>query len=145
MSKQPFTPEEFKNIYSKVPRLCVEVVIKTEKGILLTLRDLPSWNNMWHLPGGTVYIKETLKEATKRIAREELGVDVKVEQLLGYIEYPSEEKERGYGWSVGIAFSCTITKGTPSGSVQAKKTSFFKTLPSNTISEAKVFLEKFVL
>ncbi len=32
--KPDLTHEEFKAIYSKVARLCVAIVIKTEKGIL---------------------------------------------------------------------------------------------------------------
>lgn len=139
--KQPFTAEEFKDIYSRVPRLTVEVVVQNEKGVLLTLRKLPSWHNMWHFPGGTVYLKEPLEEAVRRIAREELGVEVEPERLLGYIEYPSEEKERGFGWSVGLAFRCRIVKGEVRGSDQAEEARFFKTPPPDAIPEVKRFLE----
>lgn len=142
MVARPFSPEEFKSMYSKVPRLCVEVVIKDERGVLLTLRKLPSWNNMWHLPGGTVYYKETLEEAVRRIAKEELNIVVKVDRLLGYIEYPSEEKERGFGWSVGIAFLCRVKSGTLKGGAQAQEIKYFKEIPHNTIPEAREFLEK---
>jgi ADP-ribose pyrophosphatase YjhB (NUDIX family) len=145
MLKRPFSSKQFKAIYSQVPRLTVEVVVKTPEGILLTLRRLPSWHNQWHLPGGTVYYEETLKEAVKRIAREEIGVTVTVGRLLGYIEYTSETKERGFGWSVGLAFACTIQSGTLRGSIQAEEIQFFKTLPANTVAETKVFLEKTVL
>lgn len=52
MNSKPFTLEEYKEIFSKVPRLCVAVVIKTNEGIVMMLRKLPSWHNQWHLPGG---------------------------------------------------------------------------------------------
>lgn len=111
MSKQrqkPFSAEEFKEIYSKVPRLTVEVVIKTSRGVVLMKRQEKSWQGQWHIPGGTVLYQETLHQAVQRMAQEELGIKVTIKKLLGYIEYPSEEQERGFGWSVGIAFLCHL-------------------------------------
>jgi len=92
MEDKPFSPEEFKAVCSKVPRLGVDLVIIMRNGIVLTLRDLPSWKGQWHLPGGTVFYKETLEEAVARVARDELGISVSIEKMLGYIEY-AEEKE----------------------------------------------------
>src|SRR5687768_1353542 len=104
--KQPFSTEEFGFIYSRVPRLTVEVILVIEGGVVLVERQEPSWYGLWHIPGGTVFYKERLVDAVKRVAQEELGIDVQVGELLGYIEYPSEEAERGFGWSTGIAFKC---------------------------------------
>ena len=56
--KKPFSPEEFKLLYSQVPRLVVEVIVKTEIGVALTLRKDTAWNNLWHIPGGTVFYQE---------------------------------------------------------------------------------------
>ncbi|NMB83739.1 NUDIX hydrolase [Candidatus Roizmanbacteria bacterium] len=142
---KPFSYDEFREIYSKVPRLTVEVIIKTDKGIILTLRKLDSWKGQWHIPGGTVLYKETLERAAARIAEEELGVKIAINKQLGHIYYPSEEKERGFGWSIGIAFLCTIVSGTPRGSDQGEKIGAFEVLPKNTIAEAKEFLEKHLL
>ena len=64
-TNKPFSSEEFRSIYSKVPRLCVEVIIKTSGGIVLSLRKLPSWHGKWHIPGGTVYYKEKVADAGK--------------------------------------------------------------------------------
>lgn len=140
-SSQPFSPSEFKEIYSRVPRLCVDIVIKSNLGVLMTKRTLSSWKGLWHLPGGTVYYKETAKDAVKRVAREELGVDVGVDTFLGYIEYPSEEKERGFGWSVSLVFLCHIIEGTPSESEQGSKPTFYHSLPKEVVVEQKEFLE----
>ena len=141
-TKKPFSHQEFKSIYSKVPRLTVEVIIKTNEGIILTLRQLKSWKGLWHIPGGTVYYKETLEETVQRVAQEELGVKVNIEKLLGYIHYPSEGKARGFGWTVGIAFLCTIKSGVLRGSKQGEQIGIFKKIPPNTIKEAKEFLQK---
>jgi ADP-ribose pyrophosphatase YjhB (NUDIX family) len=66
--------KEFKYIYQRVPRLCVEVIVKTSKGVLLTLRDIPPFQGYWHLPGGTVLLGESLEAAIKRITNEETGL-----------------------------------------------------------------------
>ena len=139
--KKPLSSEEFKAIYSKVPRLCVELVIKTPEGIVLSLRKLSSWYGKWHIPGGTVHYKEEVKDAIKREAAEELGIEVSIKKLLGYIEYPDEKKERGFGSSIGLAFLCVanVSKMTPND--DASEIKIFKSLPGNLIEEHQVFLE----
>ena len=77
MKSKPFSPEQFKNIYSQVPRFCVELIIRTPQGVALTLRSLPAWHNQWHLPGGTVLYEETLAQAVERVAQDEVGLKVK--------------------------------------------------------------------
>lgn len=138
----PFTTAEFEYIYSKVPRLCVEVIVKTREGIVLSKRSIPPWIGKWHIPGGTVLFKETLEDAARRVAKVELGVEVEVQKFLGFLYYPSEEKERGYGWSIGAAFLSTIKSGEIRGSEQGEEVKAFKTLPENTVAEQKEFLDK---
>lgn len=142
MDKKPFTHKQFKAIYSKVPRLTVDLVVQTPKGIVLTLRKLPSWYNLWHLPGGTIFYKETVKQAVKRVAKDELGIAVNIKKLLGYIEYPSEEKERGFGWTISLAILCTIKSGKLKTNEEASQVKIFSELPKNIVSEQKVFLKK---
>lgn len=138
---RPFSPDEFRSIYSKVPRLTVGVVVETPKGIVLTKRTLPSWSGQWHIPGGTVFYKETLGEAVQRVSLEELGVRVHIQRLLGYLHYPSEEKERGFGWTIELNFLCKIASGKLRNSKQGA-IGIFQVLPENTIHEAKEFLKK---
>lgn len=75
--------ELYKQIYSQVPRLCVELVIKNSEGVLLTLRNIVPYKAYWHLPGGTVLFNETLEQTVKRVAWEELGVKVSSMRFLG--------------------------------------------------------------
>ena len=77
----------------------------------------------------------------QRVARDELGVGVKVGKLIGYIEYPSEESQRGFGWTVEVDFLCSIKKGKLRPDDQSSQVKAFKKLPLNTIKEAKQFLE----
>lgn len=139
--KRPFSSEEFKEIYSKVPRLCVDLVVKTSEGVVLLLRNLPSYRGKWHLPGGTVLYGEKIADAIRRVAEEELGVSVSVQKLLGYIEYPSEKKERGFGHTVSIAFLCSTNKETAlRHNEEAFEVKIFSKLPDNIIEEQGVFL-----
>ena len=108
----PLTPDEFRDIYSKVPRLTVEVVIRSPAGVLLTLRDIEPCRGLWHLPGGTVRFGEKLFDAVRRVAATELGIDVVAAHPLGYIEYPSHH-ENGLDSPVGIAFDVVDYTGVP--------------------------------
>lgn len=141
MNNKTFTEEEFKSIYSRVPRLCVEVIIQSSEGILLTLRSLPTWNNQWHLPGGTILFGEKLEDAVKRIAEDELGVSVTVDQMIGVIEYPSEQKERGYGHGIGVAYLCHLNSPNIKLNTEASEAKFFQSAPENIIQEQEDFLK----
>ena len=130
---------EFKEIYRKVPRLCVDIIVKTEEGIVLAKRDIPPAKGMWHIPGGTVLMDETNEEAVKRVAKEELGLQVEIDRLLGVIEY---FKEFAFGQSTGIVYLVRITGGNLRGSKDAEEVGFFKTIPENTIPEQVKFLRE---
>ena len=66
----------FRSIYSQVPRLCVDlVVLNNQHEVLLTFRSIPP-KNLWHLPGGTVLFGETPTATIQRVALEELGQKV---------------------------------------------------------------------
>lgn len=141
MPNQHISEDEFNKIYSRVPRLCVDLVIRHEKGIVLTLRSLPTWYNQWHLPGGGVQYQESIAQAVDRKAQEELGIKVKIIKTLGYIEYPSEQKERGFGWSVSIAILCDYMAGEFTLNKEASEFGFFKELPKGINIEQAEFLK----
>lgn len=130
---------EYDSIYSRVPRLCVEVVIATaEQGVLLTRRDIPPNVGAWHIPGGTVLFGEPVVEAVRRVALDELELEVDVGELLGYIEYPSHY-ENGLDSPVGLAFRCLLSGGAvhapmPSGAA------WFTRLPDGLYAEQRAFL-----
>src|SRR3989344_5065178 len=140
--KLPFTFEEFKSIYSKVPRLTVDLVIHTKEGIILTLRTKHGYENQWHLPGGTVYFRESVEDSVKRVAREELGIKVSIEKFHGYVEYFSEEKERGFGYTISLVFICSPNSIEFILDDQVEKIEFFKIPPDNTLKEQRKLLSK---
>ncbi len=141
-NKKPFSPKEFRAIYSKVPRLCVELVVKTPEGIVLALRSLPTWKGKWHIPGGTVFYQEKVTDALQRVALEEINTPVNVVGLLGYVDYGAmEEKERGFGWSVSLVFLCHPMDTDMRPNSEASEIKIFKKLPDNMIDEQRIFLE----
>lgn len=138
----PLTPAEFKEIYSKVTRLCVDLVIYHQDKFILTLRQKDGWVGLWHLPGGTVYFKESITDAIQRIAKEELGLDVTIDEYLSYLEYPSETKERGYGYSISLVFKCHTSNTNIKLDSTASASQFFESAPENTVFEQKSFLDQ---
>ena len=129
---------EFKKIYSRVPRLCVEVVMKNKKGILLVRRTIEPAVGKWHTPGGTVLKREDLHDTVKRVAKEELGLHVVVERLLGVIEYKSYRNH--YSQDISVAFLVKNKTGKlPRVDADADKVAYFDILPKNMIPEQKAF------
>ncbi len=135
---KPLTFEDFVAIYSKVPRLCIDLVVKTGEGVLLTKRDIVPWRGQWHLPGGTILFQETLEDAVQRIALEELNLNVAIEKLLDTAEFFNDAK--GFEHSVSVTYLVKVLGGDLKVNEEASSAQFFKTLPENTIKEHKEFL-----
>lgn len=142
--KHPLSQQEFDEIYGKIPRLTVEVVIRTPRGVVMTKIPGGIKKGQWNVPGGTVRFKEPLTEAVKRVAKGELGVDVTVGPLLGYIEYPHLNASGYHGWPVGMAFEATIAHGELSTSDHGEEVQCFTEVPENTITEQAEFLKGYL-
>jgi ADP-ribose pyrophosphatase YjhB (NUDIX family) len=133
---------EFDSIFSRVPRLCVEVVIVApDRGVLLSLRNIPPNVGAWHIPGGTVLFAEPVVEAVKRVARYELGLDVDVGELLGYIEYPSHYNN-GLDSPVSLAFRAKPSGGPPCANQLPDGCAWFSRLPAGLYEEQREFLAR---
>jgi len=138
----PLPQEDFDRIFSRVPRLTVELVIASDyRSVLLALRDSGPCRGLWHLPGGTVRFGEPLVEAVKRVAADELGVAVTVGEMLGYIEYPSHYNN-GLDSPVGLAFLADVAGELPDERNLRSDCAWFKVLPDNMHDEQKEFLAK---
>ena len=85
--------------------------ILNEKGeLLLQLRNKAPEKEYWSIPGGKVELFETFEEAIKREVKEETGVEVEVNCLLGICDHII--KNEGRHW-VSPSYLCKITKGEP--------------------------------
>lgn len=71
----------------RLPQVCVEVVLTHDGGVLLARRTNPPAAGEWFWPGGRLYKCERLEAAARRVAREELGLGVAVEGMLGVQEH----------------------------------------------------------
>lgn len=140
---KPFSPEKFKELFSQVPRICIDVIIRSRGGIVLALRSLPSWHGKWHITGGSLLYQESVHDATKRIAKREVNADVEYVKTLGFMEFPSTKVERGYGHDVSIAVLVDHVGGELfTSSDEASEIRVFSEIPPNTILEQEKFLRE---
>ncbi len=65
----------------------VAAVIKDENGIFATARGYGEIKGLWKFPGGKIESGETPQKALKREIKEELDVEIKVNDLINTIEY----------------------------------------------------------
>ena len=128
--------KEFKHIYSKVTRLCIDLVIKNKDGILFTKRGITPWKGMWHLPGGTVLFHESLENASRRIAKGELNLKIKIIKVVGTMEF-----FRNKYHAVSVAFLAKPLSNKIKLDRQATEFRYFKKPDKNTIKEHKKFIE----
>lgn len=140
--------EEFDKIFSKVPRLCVEVLIETEPfEFVLSKRLIEPFKGMWHIPGGTVQYGERLKEAVQRVAKEEIGIEVNISDMIDTIEYVNSDNVDIH--AISFVFLCHLKNEKQfRGSFQAEEIKTFniydsiENLPDNMIPAHKEFLIK---
>ncbi len=133
----PFT--EFKKIYTKVPRFCIDLVIKDTNGGVLSKRDIPPSKGKWHLPGGTMLFGEKISDTIDRVAQEETGLKVRMKKLLGVIEFSHQS---AFGHSISAVYLANPSGGNLRGSKQGRGIRFFNKIPPNIIREHKEFLIK---
>ncbi len=129
--------KEWLQIFSKVPRICVDLIVKSDKGIILTKRDIYPYKGSWHTPGGGILFSEKVKDAVNRVAKDELGIKVKFEKVIGIMEFRTI---KNYGHTISVGCLCKPITNSLSGSDQAKEIKYFKVAPKNTIKEQKEFL-----
>lgn len=71
------------------PSPTVDIIIETDGGIVLIKRKNPP--SGWAMPGGFVDYGETVEEAAVREAKEETGMDVTLEGILGVYSNPMRD------------------------------------------------------
>jgi ADP-ribose pyrophosphatase YjhB (NUDIX family) len=88
------------------------VIFDRQRRLLLQQR---SDGGQWGLPGGSVEIGESLRDAVVREVREETGLDVTPRRLVGVYSDPELQVIRypdGHVWHyVNVCFECTVRGG----------------------------------
>ncbi len=92
----------------ETPKLMVDVIIPSERGVVLIRRGNEPFEGRWALPGGFVEVGETVEEAAYREAAEETGLAVEVARLVGVYSDP-ERDPRGH--NVSVAFLARVLSG----------------------------------
>lgn len=75
----------------KLPVLVADVVIIKDEKVLLMLRAHEPFRGYWVLPGGHVDYGETTEHAAIREVKEEVGLDVELEELVGVYSSPNRD------------------------------------------------------
>ena len=104
----------------ETPKLMVDVVIPSERGVVLIRRASEPFAGQWALPGGFVELGETVEEAAAREAAEETGLAVEVTRLIGVYSEP-ERDPRGH--NVSVAFLVRVLSGELAAATDASEVS----------------------
>jgi len=90
-SERKKMPEEKKTTatrkYPDVPRVAVGAVILLNGKLLLVKRGHEPAKGQWTLPGGLVELGEKARDAVVREAKEEVGLNIKIDRLLDLVDY----------------------------------------------------------
>jgi 8-oxo-dGTP diphosphatase len=85
--------------YIKNPLLTVDAVIIQNKSVVLVMRKNPPFKGSWALPGGFVEYGETVEIAAIRESKEETGLDIGLDGMVGVYSDPQRDP-RGHIISV---------------------------------------------
>lgn len=91
---------------------CGALIVNKEKDVLLMQRGAKSKNRVgfWTQPGGTVEFGENIEDAIVREIKEELGIDIKLNDFLSVTDDIILEENQHW---VAISYSAEILSGTP--------------------------------
>jgi len=98
--------ELYSRFVELMPITCIDVLIHDDEGrILLVKRNQEPAKDKWWVIGGRLLKDETMLEGAVRKAKEEVGLDVKVEKIIGVYDEFFNTSIQGYPThTVCIAF-----------------------------------------
>jgi len=85
----------------KNPIPTVDAIIEKDDKIVLVKRRNKPFKNIFVLPGGFVEHGETVEQAAIREAKEETGINIRLEEILGVYSEPDRDPR---GPTISIAF-----------------------------------------
>lgn len=89
-------PEKlYSQIIENMPIPCIDFVLYHKGKVLLTYRTQEPEKGRWWIQGGRIFKHEKLKEALQRLAKREIGSEVRIIKKLGAYEYHSDKANFG--------------------------------------------------
>jgi len=112
----------------KRPLLTADTIIRRRDGsVVLVKRLSPPFRDFYAIPGGFVEYGETIEEAAVREAKEETGLDVKIERLVGVYSDPDRDPR---GHIITVAYLAEEIGGRLRPSSDAREIKAFRKIPS---------------
>lgn len=106
----------------KRPAVTVDGIILFDDKIVLIKRRKEPFRGFWALPGGFIEYGEKAEEAVIREVKEETGLDVKIEKLVGVYSDPRRDPR---GHTVSICYLCKVVGGELRASSDAAEVRIF--------------------
>ena len=130
--------KEKKAVFSTKPYcVCVDGILCRDGKILLLKRNVEPFKGHWHVVGGHVEERETLKEALKREYKEETNLDVEVGDIIDWRVEETSDRIK-----LIVVFRIKKAEGKVKLNEENVKYRWFSTLPSNSVSSYTFLLEK---
>ncbi|MFB6294396.1 MAG: NUDIX domain-containing protein [Candidatus Nanohaloarchaea archaeon] len=85
-------------------RVAVDAIVEVDSRIVLVKRGQDPFRGMWALPGGHVEEGEQVRDTVRREAREETGLDVAIDEILGVYDEPGRDPR---GPVISIVYVCS--------------------------------------
>ncbi len=85
-------PEDlYSEFLSRLPQVSVELFLENDGEVLLCRRNNRPQKGEWFWPGSRLRKGEELREAARRVAEEELGIEIEIKDFLGVYSHFWEE------------------------------------------------------
>lgn len=117
---------EFDIARAYFPFSCVDLVVMSNRGIVLTMRRIEPYKGMWHLPGGIIHRGQTMLQKAEEVAERELRCKINVHHFLGVFE-----NFHPYRHDISHCFLATMQN--KDHKFTGIDTKFFMEAPDNTI------------
>lgn len=136
--------EDYDFIYSRVPRICVDLlIVNSNSEILLTKRTIEPYKDHWHLPGGRIKFRESIFDALNRILKAELGLGLSVVEMIGACEFPEEIQKGQERHSISLVHFIKTSNYTEINlDHTANEMAFFGELPTIIIPAQQKFINE---
>ncbi len=110
----------------KTPAVATDIVIKSGGGVVLVKRKNKPFRGKWAIPGGFVEYGELVEKAAIREAREETGLKVKLDRIVGVYSDPKRDPR---GHVISVCFYAKRISGKLRAASDAADVKIFKNVP----------------